>query len=109
MVSNHMPASRTWTDAGRRATVDIGCDSGHHEEVECHDVGDVIAEKAHPCRRGRLPTTHQVLLDCGPGKVDTDLPQLALEVRRAPKRIRGGYQTDQISNVLGNRWLVDGW
>ena len=56
----------------------------HDEEVNGHDVSDVILQEALPRLRRRLSMAHHVLGDGGPGQCDPDLLQFTDNVRRTP-------------------------
>ena len=60
---------------------------GYDEEIDGHDVGDVVLQEAPPGLRGRSPAADHVLLDRRFVQIDSDLAQLADDSRRSPQWI----------------------
>ena len=77
-------------------------DRGNHEEVDGHEILDVVLKEGTPCRRRRPPRPDHVLLDGGLGDADAKLGKFSDDPRRAPARIRPRHLADQVLDLLGH-------
>ena len=58
----------------------------HRKEINGHQIGNVILEKARPRLRGGRSASHQILGHAGLGNRDAPLYHLAMHAGRAPER-----------------------
>ena len=74
-------------------------DGRNDEQIDGGDVGGVIAQERSPTRRGWATTSAHVLGDSRLSDVDAEFQQLAMDARRAPKRVIAADCPDQIADL----------
>src|SRR5262249_59271531 len=73
------------------------------EEVHGHRGLEVILQERSPRLRRWSPAAH-VLADAGLTDVDAEFEQLSMNAGRAPERILSAHSSDQLADVVPNRW-----
>ena len=71
----------------------------HSEEVEGHDVFDMVLEKCPPGRRGRLSSFWPVFRDRRVTDLDAELGQLCLDAWLAPGGITVPHIADELADL----------
>src|SRR6266480_3502382 len=68
----------------------------NNEQVHGGNVRCVVTQEGTPSLRGRAALLDHVLRDAGLSDLKAELEQLAMDARRAPKRIVNAHSTDQL-------------
>jgi hypothetical protein len=74
----------------------------HDEEIDGHQVLEVIFQKRPPGRRGRMTRATAVLVHCGLGHLNTKLFEFTDNPGRAPSRVGLGDTANPIADFLGD-------
>ena len=78
-------------------------DRRNDEQINTGNVGSLITQKGPPSRRGRTAQRRHVLGDRGPGNVDPEFQQFAMNAWRAPDGVFTTHGPDEIANVVWDR------
>ena len=87
---------------------DTQAGGGHGEEVDRHQVPDMVVEERPPgLRRSRTTLRHEAG-DGAFGDVDAELQELAMDARSAPQGIRRGHLPDEGGDLGADGWAASG-
>jgi len=70
-----------------------------YEEIGGHHLTDVVREERPPRLRWWASAAHHVLRDGGLTQDDPELPQLAVDARRAPQQVGLRHRADQHADI----------
>ena len=80
----------------------------HRKEIDGHQIGNVILEKAPPRLRGGRSASHQILGHGGLGNRDAPLYHLAMHAGRAPERSgRTDTPDEDVADLGSDGWLAE--
>ena len=101
-IAMHDTAAIVPQDEEDEQHLEGGC--GQREEVDGHQIGYVMVEKAPPRLGGWGSVSHHVLGHGGLGNRDAELHQLATHAGSAPERIGRTDVPDQFAYVGSDTW-----
>ena len=89
--------SATLVAENKKRVEDAKCRCGNSEEVDSHNVANVIGQEGPPPLRGWLGMPDSVEVDGGISHVVAEQRQLGLDARRSPKGILARHAPDQLA------------
>lgn len=89
-------------DMIKRECLVLESDRRHGEEVDRHQVLDVVVQEGTPRLRWRLGVPNHVLGHAGLTDLDAQFEQFPVDMGRTPQRVFAAHLADQIANLAGN-------
>src|ERR1035437_5730102 len=83
---------------------DLEPDRRHGEEVDRHQILQVIVEESPPGLGRRFSPPNYVLAHAGFADLEAEFEQFSVDPRSTPERIVSAHRTNQLANFLRHAW-----